>query len=298
MAADMAAGRLGARFAEAQAAGLLSERAAEYYQIMKTGKAQGLGSTFASANEKLNQLAMWTFDKSERVQRMQTINMADAWAADLIAGKQDALKAVLSGTDKGYAAAIMRSVRKGNDEETQGLLRRFLLGKTQFNYDVASMSEFGRSWGPVFNMFAKWPSTIIGDVVERVEQKQYKQLMIKYGSGLAVAVIADHLATSPEERTGWEKFAIGKGSFALDWSPLGAAAGMSAMGRPAITEVAGKIGRDVAGIWKELTDEQTHAQLGDQDIVHTLGKSSWSPLLPTATFFKLFANLSDAIDDE
>lgn len=290
LSADMATGKLAARFAEAEAKGLLSERAAEFYEIMKNGKAAGLGGAFATANSKLNQLAMWTFDKSERIQRMMTINIADEWAKDLLAGKKDAITAVLQGTDAGYSAAIMRAVRNGKNEEARDLLRKFLVGKTQFNYDIVNMSEFGRSWGPLFNMFAKWPATIAGDILERVENKQYKQLMIKYGSGLMVAALADQLATPPEDRVGWEKFLLGKGSFTKDWSPAGAVGGMSAMGRPAVTDVTGKI-------WDSLVNEQKSLVM-EGDFAHAVGKSAWSPLLPTATFFKLFANLSDAIDNE
>jgi hypothetical protein len=54
-------------------------------------------------------------------------------------------------------------------EEIRQKVAKYLVSKTQFNYDKIALSEFGRSMGWMFSMFTKWPLSISSDMTRKIK---------------------------------------------------------------------------------------------------------------------------------
>lgn len=91
-------------------------------------------------------------------------------------GMGDSFAGMLAKGDLRYIGALERlptsvklqvqHIGYQNTKQTGIVLGRFFGDHMAQNYTKASMSEFGRSIGPVLNMFQKWPSVAVGDLVK------------------------------------------------------------------------------------------------------------------------------------
>jgi hypothetical protein len=161
------------------------------------------------AVEKWNTFAMYAFEKSETAIRSMMSDVADGVAIDLMKGNKDALK-FIGKMDRAYQIKIQRAMSSGTKEsgaEVNALIKDYLVGRTLFNYDRISMSEFGRSMGPLFSVFSKWPTTVAADVMDKLEErgaiKGGRDILIKYMAPLAFLTMMDKMAdgldVSPEK---------------------------------------------------------------------------------------------------
>ena len=160
------------------------------------------------AVEKWNTFAMYAFEKSETAIRSMMSDVADGVAIDLLKGNKDALK-FIGKMDRAYQIKIQRAMAAGPEggKEVTSLIKDYLVGRTLFNYDRISMSEFGRSMGPLFSVFSKWPTTIAADVMDKLEErgaiKGGRDILIKYMAPLAFLTMMDKMAdgldVSPEK---------------------------------------------------------------------------------------------------
>jgi hypothetical protein len=68
-----------------------------------------------------------------------------------------------------------------------------------FNYDKATMSEFGRYMGPMFSVFTKWPTSIGGDINYSIRAKKLPKSVAdigyRYMGPLAGAALMEHVLT-------------------------------------------------------------------------------------------------------
>lgn len=166
--------------------------------------------------------AMYFYEATDVINRHTTIEIAKQLADDFIKG-DDIAKAMIKNMGAGYRSKIARA---SSPDQVRELIIDNLLSTTQFNYDRVSLSEFGRSWGPIFSVFTKWPTSIAGDIITQMARKDrsfaknLSTVGMKYGSPLMLGIGADSLLFDdgkPEDRRA--KYFVGSGGFS-DWMPI------------------------------------------------------------------------------
>lgn len=110
-------------------------------------------------------IAMYLFEASEKVNRASHYLISKEIAQDVMRG-DDGPKAFLARIPPTYRRDILTAAKRGDADTTEQLVRNYLIGKTLFNYNRITMSEFGRSMGPLFSMFSKWPTTVAGELLD------------------------------------------------------------------------------------------------------------------------------------
>lgn len=179
----------------------------ELFRAVEGGiKEKALYDLPVRALEKWNNFSMYMFEKSETVIRTLMSDVGESVALDLIAGKGAAVK-VLNKMDKAYRRNVTKALEAGDSKEVVKLMQSYLVSRTLFNYDRVSMNEFGRSMGPLFSVFSKWPSTIAGDIIDRFEEKGAMkgggEVLVRYGGPLAFLMMLDQMVdtldVSPEK---------------------------------------------------------------------------------------------------
>lgn len=115
--------------------------------------------------DKWANIAMFFFEASERINRASHYLISRDIAQDILKG-EDGPKAFLARIPPTYRRDILAAAKQGNTNETERLVRNYIIGKTLFNYNRITMSEFGRSMGPLFSMFSKWPTSVAGELLD------------------------------------------------------------------------------------------------------------------------------------
>lgn len=130
------------------------------------------------ALEKTNHWAMYLYQQSDIANRLVTLNMAKTVTKDALKGDKNAIK-YINNLPSSYRRDAVRLVKEGLDGEESPELLRLIAGHlnstTQFNYNQASMSEYGRTMGKLFTMFTKWPTAIMGDIINTIDASKLKQ---------------------------------------------------------------------------------------------------------------------------
>lgn len=173
--------------------------------------------------EKLSSAAMYLYEKSDILNRAVTLSVAEKWAGDL-AGKSPDAAAALRKAPAAIQREALSLLASGNTERLRVILAQHLNAGTQFNYNRASMSEWGRTMGPFFSTFSKWPTAIAGDLINTARTQSIpaasKRLVGKYLLPLAVLGMGQQaLFGSPEDLSDRQKKALGSGGM-LDWAPV------------------------------------------------------------------------------
>ena len=74
-----------------------------------------------------------------------------------------------------YRKQAEDALRAGDAKALQDRVLDHLMATTQFNYNRASMSEFGRAWGSAFSQFSKWPTAIGADIYDGYDAHKFSQ---------------------------------------------------------------------------------------------------------------------------
>jgi hypothetical protein len=106
----------------------------------------------------------------DSVNRAVTLGVADQMISDLMRNSKLA-QAALTKFPTVIQSEIQKSLVAGNEQAAHRVLAEYLNAATQFNYNRASLSEFGRTMGPLFSTFTKWPSAIAGDIVQEYRDR-------------------------------------------------------------------------------------------------------------------------------
>jgi hypothetical protein len=182
----------------------------------------------------LNRFCMFAYQQTDMLTRGITYHTARRMAADMRAGNPGALH-LLQEMDPGYQKLVAAKLEAGGDVTDD--VAKWLNGYTQFNYNRASMSEYGRFMGHMFSTFSKWPTSIAGDFAYRVEKgldegrltPEMMKLGMKYFAPLLSLYAADkaleHLADLSPEESGRMEMLIGKGGLS-GLAPVGAIFGI------------------------------------------------------------------------
>jgi hypothetical protein len=125
-------------------------------------------SVGAKATEGINNFAMWMYQRSDIANRIVTVSIGKNVAADVLTNNPHAL-GYINRLPSSYRREAIMSIKSNNKEALEDIIIEHLNATTQFNYNRASMSEYGRFMGSVFSMFSKWPTSITGDIVNSID---------------------------------------------------------------------------------------------------------------------------------
>lgn len=125
-----------------------------------------------AALTKLTKFSMKVFELSEQMNRKVAVGTATDMARDLFTpGRAEKALATLGNFGPAYRREIQQALKKGDEGAVRGLIEDYIVGKSLFHYNKATMSEFGRSMGPIFSVFSKWPSAVAGDIVSIMAER-------------------------------------------------------------------------------------------------------------------------------
>lgn len=122
----------------------------------------------AHALEGMGKAGMILFTKLEDFNRALTIGVGEIMAHDLSKESSAALGALRNFPPEIRRLAIQN---RQNPERVSEILGKYLNDVTQFNYNRISLSEFGRTMGPIFSTFSKWPTSTAGDIIQELRAK-------------------------------------------------------------------------------------------------------------------------------
>lgn len=114
--------------------------------------------------------ALYLYGKTESLNRFMASEMAMDLVDNFVKGQGKATKYVQSVMTPDVSTKFQRLL-KTDERAARKLMKEYVLSKTVFNYSRYSLSEYGRSMGPLFSMFTKWPTSILGDVRDTMSQQ-------------------------------------------------------------------------------------------------------------------------------
>ncbi len=117
---------------------------------------------------KMGDVAMRMYTWMDSVNRMVSMSVADSMTDDLLRGSKLAQR-----TLGNFPTALQREVLGAGDDRQKisAIIAGHLNASTQYNYNRASMSEFGRTMGPMFSIFSKWPTATVGEIVAEYRKR-------------------------------------------------------------------------------------------------------------------------------
>lgn len=244
-----------------------------------------------AAQKQIAHKAMLLYQMSEFTNRALTVNMADRIAEDLMQSRQGAMT-FLRNVSSGPKREIAQAIKSGNAEQVKELTRKYLLAKTIFNYDRATMSEFGRAVGPLLSIFTKWPTSIAGDVLASYEERGAlggsMQVARKYlAPYIAMAGIGSFLLPSPED-DGLTRMFVGR-------QGLGSAAPIGALGAfvsgdlisPPALQAAGELMKSGGRIAKTAMEEPESLPSQLPGAILRTGAKTLAPFTPGGVFIRM-----------
>lgn len=128
----------------------------------------------ATMLKSLSKVAMYLYTKTDMANRIITLAASDRLAADLAGGKGHAAATkALSDMPPSIQREALAALSRGDQEELRTVLAQHLVSSTQYHYNRLAMSEYGRTMGPLFSTFSKWPLATFGDVVSDLHTKGF-----------------------------------------------------------------------------------------------------------------------------
>jgi hypothetical protein len=91
--------------------------------------------------------------------------MAETMARDLASGSKLANRAIAR-----MPSWVQKEITR-NPQQAAEIVAKYLNDATMYNYNRVSMSEYGRTMGPLFSAFSKWPTATVGEVVNEIRSK-------------------------------------------------------------------------------------------------------------------------------
>ena len=132
-------------------------------------------------------------------------------AHDLAKGSAGAQKSLSK-----FPPEIQRRVAaaRGNQQAMEDVLMRHLNSVIGMNYSRPGLYEFGRTMGPMFATFAKWPTAIAGEIVSEYRTKPFTKATLRslerYAAPLLALASVDYLLQDRVEESPRLQKAIGK----------------------------------------------------------------------------------------
>lgn len=134
--------------------------------LMRSGIAQSLKRGTRAVAE----IGMKPYEWAETVNRGIAFGASEMMTHDLLRNSQLA-KSALMRFPSSVRSAVERAQAEGDVGEMVRQIATHVVNSTQYQYNRASMSEYGRTMGPLFSTFSKWPTATLGQVVEGYRTK-------------------------------------------------------------------------------------------------------------------------------
>jgi hypothetical protein len=126
----------------------------------------------------LSRLSMSLYKLSDDLNRLITYKTSKGIIEAAAKGEPKAFE-LLNHLPTGQQVKIKQAIQAGNIDLAKDALSSHLISATQFHYDKAAMSEYGREMGKMFSSFTKWPSNIGGELVYGAKDWAGKDLVQK-----------------------------------------------------------------------------------------------------------------------
>lgn len=162
----------------------------------------------------LSRLGMSLYELSENINRATILSMSRMMTYDLTRGSKLAKNALTK-----FPSSVQRAVaRAGNDPKAvESIIATHLNGATAFNYNRPSLYEFGRTMGPMFATFAKWPTAIAGEMASEIRTKGLPRGLARsaerYAAPLIALGVVDYFLQDRLEESERTQALIGKTGF-------------------------------------------------------------------------------------
>lgn len=173
---------------------------------------------------KASDAAMYFYTKSDTINRMIAADTAEMIARDYFRGgaARRHTEAFLNKLPSGYRKELTE-LAETDPQKFIDETRNYLVSKTQFNYDRIQLAEVGRTLGPIFTVFTKWPISISSDIAYILKKegipKGTLKASVKYGAYWAALDMAHNVLLPNAERDDRVKKLVGAGGLA-SWAPI------------------------------------------------------------------------------
>lgn len=118
----------------------------------------------------VGEIGMKPYEMAETVNRGIAFGASEMMANDLLRGSKLAESALMR-MPSSVRSAVANAKAEGDIGEMVRELSNHIINSTQYQYNRASMSEYGRTMGPLFSAFSKWPTATLGQAVEAYRTK-------------------------------------------------------------------------------------------------------------------------------
>jgi hypothetical protein len=238
----------------------------ELRDALRQGIAKSAPVRLASdALNKVTDISMKAFELSEVMNRAIAREVAADVTGDLLgkgsAKANAAAQNFLQQSGSAFRRQAEQLIRSGDAVALEKLTREYLTSRTIFNYNRATMSEFGRFVGPALAVFTKWPFMIAGDVMEQYRRRGAlggsSELARKYLAPLMAVWAVDRLVLPDADESPTRRFILGGGGL-TSAAPIGTVMSIVSgkVMQPPVVATVGKLtagvmaGDPLGGAWR------------------------------------------------
>jgi hypothetical protein len=151
--------------------GLTSSRPFQSLADDANAAMRGAGK-FLDAARVVNNVGMLGQNLSEHINRGVTYFAARDLAKDYLAGNAKAMTFVKKTLDPGWKTEL-EMLKNPNLEDVTRVFVGHLMDRTQLRYGRVLEAELARELGPVLAAFTKWPTSVLGDMVDKARRGQF-----------------------------------------------------------------------------------------------------------------------------
>ena len=129
-----------------------------------------LAQKATALSNKSSDLIMIPFEIAEKVNRGLAFRMSEVFVDDLFKGSTAAMKS-LNAMPTATRRSVERAIAAGDRKAALIAAGEHIIHTTQYQYNRASQSQYGRTMGPLFSQFSKWPTATLGQLTEAYKTK-------------------------------------------------------------------------------------------------------------------------------
>jgi hypothetical protein len=243
-------------------------------------------------SDKWASVAMYMYEAAETSNRIVARNIANSMSESLtkeFASRQGgSVLNFLKTVGPAYRKEILNSLKEGNEDKTRELMGKYIMSRTIYNYDKASIGEFAEFVGPLFAAFTRWPVEKTSDVIEDLTQRGVIKGGLTVGAKLlapfaALMYVNDTFLESRDE-PGIQRLLFGKNGI-TSMSPVGS---VKTMIDPILGEGGGILASPLVGNIQGILAGASAMKDGDTEALQkafTNTAKSYTPVVGTAWRF-------------
>lgn len=206
---------------------------------LRKGMVRELGS---KAAEKYSHAIMAGFKASELYARAMTALIAEEVGKDMLTTPALRNRVLTNIKSTSYRRALENSLNARDEQAVQKLMVQYMNAGNMYNYSKINQAEFGRTLGPLFSVFSKWPSMAVGSQMrEFLNGQGMSPAIAKASSMFWMPYLTMRMADSVSNNTvkpfvGEERYEAGMGKKGLHGMMLMDATPTNLLGRGGILD--------------------------------------------------------------